>query len=262
MQGLVPRTKAGSTSFDLAVPTDPPVFGRLVVVDPPHLAREFLPALTRHSLYYAHGPPRYASGLNCNARFGGCTQLEDCFGPRLALIEPFLAELEVVDGGGQNDPNTGCGPPVGFASGRVAVVRNGGCSFFVKAFYAQGAGAVGVIVVNNGMCWDLGPESPDCVYRMDGGGSAGMIDIPIVMISMRDGEGLIAELDRGRSVTVAMGAMPRKTFEMSAYVFSADPDELDPNLENNGHSRLMTIGPFSDGFDCGGCSRWSDSVDR
>jgi len=262
MQGLAQRTNKGSLSFNLSIPTDPPVFGRLVVVDPPHMAREFVPALTRHSLYYNHGPPRYASGLNCNARFGGCTQLEDCFGPRLSLIEPIHGDLEVVDGGGQNDPDTGCGVLVGFTPGRIAVVRNGGCSPFEKAFYAQGAGATGVIVVNNGICMDLGPDSPDCVYRMYGGGSAGMIDIPIVMISMGDGEDLITELERGGPVTVSMGAMPRKTFEVSAFIFSADPDELDPNPDNNGHSHRATIGPFSDGFDCGGCSRWSVFVDR
>ncbi|HHT9077188.1 TPA: PA domain-containing protein, partial [Flavobacterium psychrophilum] len=34
-------------------------------------------------------------------------------------------------------------------AGKIAVIRRGGCSFAIKVKFAQNAGAIGVIIVNN-----------------------------------------------------------------------------------------------------------------
>jgi hypothetical protein len=92
---------------------------------------------------------------------------------------------------------------------------------------------------------------------MNGGTSAGTIDIPVIMLSNRDGETLIAELMQGRNVTVSMGAMTDLPFEVGSFIFSSDPGEVDPNPANNGHSVRVLTGTFTDDFETGDCSRWS-----
>jgi hypothetical protein len=258
MVGLDHPGSGGSLRFTLAIPEEPPVFGKLVIISPPRLAREYGPAFTRHSHYYDDGRSRYASGVDCNRSYGRCIDLDDCFGQRLAVMEPVTAELELVNATGSVDPHFGCGSLVGFSPGSVAVVRRGSCDFFIKAYYAQAAGAVGVIVVNDGRCGDLGPDNADCVVRMSGGSAGALVDIPIIMLSRGDGEPLIAELERGGPVTASMGAIPGGSFEVGANIFSADINEIDKNPENNGHSKRFTVGTFADGFDCGGCGGWSE----
>ena len=127
VQGLTPNGE-GTFTFVLPIPMEPPTFGKMVIVEPAHMAREFFPALTRHRMYYPDGGPRYAPGLNCNDVVGGCFELGDCFGPRLSLMEPLTAELEIADdGGGFGDPALACDPLTGFTAGRIALIRRGEC---------------------------------------------------------------------------------------------------------------------------------------
>jgi len=250
---------SGSFTFDLPIPMDPPTFGAMVVVHPPELARVYLPALTLHQMYFDQGVGRYGPGLNCSSfPYTGCTSLDDCFGPRLWTMEPFTAELELVDDRGAfGDPTLGCDALAEFTAGRIALIRRGVCTPFTKARHAQEAGAAAVIVVNDGRCADLGPDCVDCVTPMNGGTSAGTIDIPVIMLSNRDGETLIAELMQGRNVTVSMGAMTDLPFEIGSFIFSSDPGEVDHNPANNGHSLRVLTGTFTDDFETGDCSRWS-----
>jgi hypothetical protein len=259
--GLESAGSSGSFSFDVTVPEDVPVFGKLIINDPPSLAREYGPAITWHDLYY-DTRPRYAPGENCNAAWGDCTDLDSCFGARLGLMEPVTANLQVVSAGGSENPSFGCGALDGFVPGRIAVIRRGECSFFPKAYYAQAAGATGAILVNDGRCNWLGPDSPDCVLPMNGGGAAFLVDIPVVMLSSRDGEALIAELAGGGTVTATMGAVPGGGFHVSAEIFSTDVNEHDPNPTNNGDAQHVAVGEFIDGFDCGDCSGWTMVWDK
>ncbi len=259
MQGLTPGGE-GSFTFDLPIPMEPPRFGKMVIIEPAHLAREYWPALTPHRMYYSEGSPRYTSGLSCNDLVGGCFELEDCFGPRLSLMDPITAGLEIADdGGGFGDPTLACDTLVGFTAGRIALVRRGECPYFDKATHAQTAGAAGVIVVNDGRCTGLGPDSSECVVPMPGGGDAGTIDIPVIMLSTTDGEELIAALEGGEPVTVSMGAMPGGSFELSTFIFTTDSNEVDPVPENNGHAWVVMTTLFTDGFESGDLSVWSDA---
>ena len=92
---------------------------------------------------------------------------------------------------------------------------------------------------------------------MDGGLLAGIIDIPVIMLSNRDGEALIAEVMGGGRVTVSMGAMPGSPFELASFIFSSNAVEVDHDPENNGHALRVHTGTFTDNFETGDCSRWS-----
>jgi len=257
VRGLTPGAE-GAFTLDLPIPMEPPTFGKMVIIEPAHLAREYFPALTRHRMYIPDGAPRYAPGLNCNDFVGGCGELGDCFGPRLSLMAPLTADLEIADDGSEvGDPTLACDPLIGFSAGRIALVRRGECPYFDKTENAQSAGASGVVVVNDGRCTGLGPDSPSCVVPMPGGDDAGVIDIPVIMLSTTDGEELIAAIEGGESVTVTMGAMPGGSFELSTFIFTTDSQEVDPIPENNGHSLAVMTAFFADGFESGDLSGWS-----
>lgn len=70
-------------------------------------------------------------------------------------------------------------------SGKIAVIRRGSCSFAIKVKFAQNAGAVGVIVVNN------------AAGGISMAGADGTITIPAVSMSQADGEALIAAMSSG-----------------------------------------------------------------
>ncbi len=102
------------------------------------------------------------------------------------------ANTEVVDDGVATTSD-GCEPIGGDLTGRIALIDRGGCSFWVKVFNAQVAGALGVIVMND---------------RSGGtttmGGTPGeTITIPSLFVSMGDGaalraaEGTTARMLRG-----------------------------------------------------------------
>lgn len=94
-----------------------------------------------------------------------------------------LALVEDVDTTG--DVNDAC-DPIDNASdidGKIAVIRRGECTFVIKVKAAQDAGAIAVIVINN---------VPGPIINL--GGSDGSITIPSGMMSMEDGEALLAAL--------------------------------------------------------------------
>lgn len=85
---------------------------------------------------------------------------------------------------GTPDTSDACTAPINAAAlnGKIAVIRRGTCTFIEKVKFAQQAGAIAVLVVNN----------------VDGsiimGGSDATITIPAVSINMADGERIIAGL--------------------------------------------------------------------
>lgn len=84
-------------------------------------------------------------------------------------------------------------------AGSFALAYRGDCSFVTKAGYAQAAGAIGIIIVNNvdvpvtiGMSED--PASP----------FAGTITIPVLMISKADGDAINTLINAGESATISL----------------------------------------------------------
>jgi extracellular elastinolytic metalloproteinase len=94
-----------------------------------------------------------------------------------------IALVEDIDTTG--DVNDACDPidNAGDLDGKIAVLRRGECTFVIKVKAAQDAGAIAVIVINN---------VPGPIINL--GGTDGTITIPSGMISMTDGEALLAAL--------------------------------------------------------------------
>ena len=74
-------------------------------------------------------------------------------------------------------------PPAGSLSGAIALIFRGTCDFIVKVTYAQSAGAVGVVFIDN--------NSP----AVTGWGGLGSATIPAFMISQSDGQNLQTFVD-------------------------------------------------------------------
>ncbi|MGW2250661.1 M28 family peptidase [Kitasatospora sp. NPDC001660] len=113
--------------------------------------------------------------------------------------------------------STGCAPadyPEGEFTGRIALIRRGGCSFAVKQAAAATAGAVGVIVYNNA----------------DGGlsgtlGDPNAVRIPIGGVSKAAGEALAAKAAAGRvevSLDIRTFMEPRSTWNVLAETRDGD----------------------------------------
>ena len=80
-------------------------------------------------------------------------------------------------------PADGCTTISTALAGKLALINRGTCDFSLKVFYAQQAGAAGVIIANN---------QPTAIFTMGPGARANSIRIPAVMISQSDGAALKA----------------------------------------------------------------------
>ena len=88
----------------------------------------------------------------------------------------------------------GCNPLTNVLTGKIAVIYRNTCNFSIKAFNAQTAGAIGVIIVNRD------PE----VIAMGAGTDGANVTIPTVMLTALDGAALVNEMANG-AVTVFIG---------------------------------------------------------
>jgi len=237
----IPANEGGSFTFKLPViPMEGINSGRVVVTEPEELRNAYTPL---DPYYFVEPYSHYwwnAGTYNFVVQGGSCDDIPDptnpdaacwdiaqCFGKRLWAIEPFEAELEVVVGNNVNwpdntDPTFGCGNElVGFTAGKIAIIRRGTCPFYEKIENAQFADAAGAIIVNNGNCISDPNGNPDeCVMGMATSdplepGLGYFIDIPFVQMGRRQGEQLIAAVQNGQTVRIAMGPI-------------ADPDGLEP----------------------------------
>lgn len=103
--------------------------------------------------------------------------------------------MEFVDDGTAAD-SLACNPLINDLNGKVAVLYRGSCEFGLKAFNAQEAGAVGVIIINN---------AAGAPVAMGGGANGLDVTIPVVMISAADGALLRPEI-LAENTTVFIGS--------------------------------------------------------
>ena len=89
----------------------------------------------------------------------------------------------------------GCNSLINNLTGKIAVIYRNTCEFGLKAFNAQNAGAVGVIVIN---------RNPNEWISMGPGADGANVTIPVVMLDINDGQTLVAEMANG-PVVVFMG---------------------------------------------------------
>ncbi len=106
------------------------------------------------------------------------------FGP--ALNSNITGDIVLVDDGSGGTSTLGCNALSNGAqiSGKIALIRRGGCNFTVKIKNAQDAGAIAVIMMNN----------VDGTPIPMGGTETDPITIPSVMISKANGDALQAAL--------------------------------------------------------------------
>ena len=107
--------------------------------------------------------------------------------------QPLTGEVIFVNDG-SSDPTFGCNPLINpeEIEGKIALIDRGGCQFGTKAFNAEQAGAIAVIVCN----------FEDALVNMGAGNDGAGVEIPAVFMSstsclaFRDfaGEGLVATL--------------------------------------------------------------------
>ncbi len=149
-----------------------------------------------------------------------------------------------------NDPggpsHAACyGAPANSLTGKIALIKRGGCSFAIKVKEAQLAGAIAAIV------YDSIPGATPIIM----GGTDNTITIPAMMISLENGNTIIAQL--ANNVTVTMSG---------SNCFSIDGD-LDAGIISHeyGHgiSNRFTGGPAAAGClgqqESGG-EGWSDYI--
>lgn len=141
------------------------------------------------------GWPRYAANRFApQSEYWGLTM---DFGVQGTYIQDTL--VLVNDGTSGTDPllgnpvsQEGCNAsPVNSYVGKIAVVRRNNCTFVNKALYAQNAGAIAVIVVDN---IDDDNLENNYMSAADNDPNGPLVTIPVVRISLSDGNRLIAEM--------------------------------------------------------------------
>ncbi len=120
------------------------------------------------------------------------------FGPALTVggvAGTLVAATDAADSAGPT-PTDACSPLDNAAavSGHVALVDRGTCTFVEKALTVQGAGAIGLVIVNN----DPDPSA------LGMAGDDTSIAIPVVSVTQADGASLRASLAQGIAVTLRL----------------------------------------------------------
>ena len=107
------------------------------------------------------------------------------FGPQSFNVSGTL----IVGVDGIAPTNDGCSGLANVAqvAGKIVMIDRGNCTFVIKAQNAQGAGAIGVIIVDN----VSGTTPPGA------GGTAGGVTIPVLTLTLAAGNALKAELLNG-----------------------------------------------------------------
>jgi hypothetical protein len=254
--GLGPGV-TGSVSFGLEIPMDPPDLAGLYIDEPSVLAMEYKPA-TGVQWLTASDWGRYTPGV-CDGTAVLCDDLSTCFGPRVSYTDPISADFELVDDG-TAEPTWACEPLVGFTAGNIAVIERGSCEFGAKALNAQQAGAVAVVMVNDGRCVDPNPPSPKCAINMGGGVFGAQVTIPIVMLSVNDGQLIIDALVAATPVHGGIGTVSDK-LTLDSWALLNDPGDNDPNAANDVASiDVLWAAIFADDFESGDTTAWSSQT--
>jgi minor extracellular serine protease Vpr len=130
-------------------------------------------------------------------------------------------------------PNDACNavaPPLGSLNGKIVLIRRGTCGFYEKAFNAQTAGAIGVVIYNNVAGIQNITVAPVPV-------TAPPITIPVVSVSQADGGVINGRLASGpvsltwttQSVSLGANATANRISAFSSYGLSPTLS-IKPNL--------------------------------
>ncbi|HEU4405342.1 MAG TPA: M36 family metallopeptidase, partial [Polyangiaceae bacterium] len=172
------------------------------------------------------------------------------FGPQeyevsaaLALANDGVAGEPTTPGGPPGTATDGCEPfAANSLAGKIAVVDRGRCAFAEKALNAQGAGAVGVVIVNNSAARPVTMANPDALA----------VTIPGQMIRQAAG----AKLKEALAAGEVTGTIKRQRTEKD-YDGTIDNSIAAHEWGHYWHHRLVSCGSQQ----CGAMSEgWADFV--
>ena len=136
-------------------------------------------------------------------------------------VAAALAEVDFAAPAAANGSTSGCEPAdfAGFPRGAVALLRRGTCTFQAKIGNATAAGAVGVVVANDGA-----PGRADAFP----GGLSGPAAVPAVAVGYAAGERLRASAVTDEPVRLAVRARTgvRRTSNVLAETAAGDPGRV------------------------------------
>ncbi len=117
----------------------------------------------------------------------------------------------------------GCNPITTDLTGKIALIRRGTCSFSLKVYNAQLAGAKAVIIVNH---YTTAADNGCTLYNMTGLDSAALVTIPAIFIPRSTGELITPVLDAGQTIHVKF-ALPRFYDAAGPYHYSTPVTQVD-----------------------------------
>ena len=113
------------------------------------------------------------------------------------INQDICGQLVWVDGDTSNI--LGCDPITNDLTGKIALIRRGICNFSYKAYLAQQAGAVAVMIVNHS---STATENECTVLNMAAGTNAADVTIPVVFLARQAGNPIGAALTAGQEINV------------------------------------------------------------
>jgi len=134
---------------------------------------------------------------------------------------------------GNQTSDMGCNAFGENATGRIALIRRGECNFDDKVRYAEDAGAVGVIMMNNV------PGEP-----VPMGGDDTTITIPSVMISMSDGDTIEAAMASG----TVNGSLNPSQGDLTGTIVPGIQFINDVRVRDNGGASEIFVAAASSGY--------------
>lgn len=115
----------------------------------------------------------------------------------------------------------GCTPIVTDLTGKIAVISRGGCSFSLKAYHAEQAGAIGTIIINA-----ASNATPNAIVNMSGGDSASAVTTPAVFLPYDVGSPITNQMVGG--TVNACFYVPQLDDASGLYSFSTPVDQIRP----------------------------------
>ena len=154
-------------------------------------------------------------------------------GTPIAFVHPpITAEFIIVDDG-TGAVTDGCEPIQNDLTGRIALIRRGACNFEYKALYAERAGAIAAVVMNN--------REDDVSPFVMGNGDWIYPAIPFTIINKADGDALEEAINAGEVVTGTIGAMETSDARLTSGINHRRWGDTDPDLSNDVDTRIVAL---------------------
>ena len=170
---------------------------------------------------------------------GTCGYGHSLFGPSIAQ------ELcgEIVWAYDITPDSLACDPITQDLTGKIALIRRGTCNFSLKAYRAQQAGAIAVIIANH---YNTAADNGCSIINMSAGDSAAAVVIPAIFISRDVAEVIVAGLDNEEAVEVCF-LLPRFYDASGPYHFATPVTQVD-TLNNFGVRYINRDGSIQEGI--------------